>query len=234
MSERADHDRTMRRLWAAKGSSHDRVVRLLRYGLPLVIGVIAAVLVFSPFTQRTEISFLLAKDKVDMASERMKVTRAEYRGQDSKGQPFALLAGSAVQKSSAEPIVRMQQLSGAIRLADGPATIAAAEGQYDMDSETVSVPGTVKVRSADGYAIDASNVAIDLKNRTADMLLPPEEIERRRAALGPSRDYVPESQTPWQEIHRDLVGQFDTGAVLENAVKYQRIAQTKGLPRDSH
>ena len=166
MSERADHDRTMRRLWAAKGSSHDRVVRILRYGLPLVIGVIAAVLVFSPFTQRTEISFLLAKDKVDMATERMKVTRAEYRGQDSKGQPFALLAGSAVQKSSAEPIVRMQQLSGAIRLQDGPATIAAAEGQYNMDTEKVSVPGTVKVRSANGYAIDASNVAIDLKGRS--------------------------------------------------------------------
>ena len=166
MSERADQDRTMRRLWAAKGSSHDRVVRILRYGLPLVIGVIAAVLIFSPFTQRTEISFLLAKDKVDMASERMKVVHAEYRGQDSKGQPFALLAGSAVQKSSAEPIVRMQQLSGAIRLKDGPATIAAAEGQYDMDSEKVSVPGTVKVRSADGYAIDASNVAIDLKGRS--------------------------------------------------------------------
>jgi len=166
MSERAEHDRTVRRLWAASGSSHDRIVRILRYGLPLVIGVVAAVLVFSPFTQRTEISFLLAKDKVQMARERMKVTRAEYRGQDSKGQPFALLAGSAVQKSSAEPIVRMQQLSGAIRLADGPATIAAAEGQYDMDSETVSVPGTVKVRSADGYAIDASNVAINLKNRT--------------------------------------------------------------------
>ncbi len=55
---------------------------------------------------------------------------------------------------------------------------------------------------------------------------------RRREALGV--DYVPESQTPWQEIHRNLVGQFDTGAVLENAVKYQRIAQTKGIPRDSH
>ena len=166
MSERAEIDRTMRRLWAASGSRHDRVVRILRYGLPLVIGVVAAVLVFSPFTQRSEVSFLLAKDKVDMASERMKVTRAEYRGQDSKGQPFALLAGSAVQKSSAEPIVRMSQLSGAIKLNDGPATIAAAEGQYDMDTEKVSVPGTVRVRSASGYRLDASNVAIDLKSRS--------------------------------------------------------------------
>ncbi|MBA4752154.1 MAG: LPS export ABC transporter periplasmic protein LptC [Sphingopyxis sp.] len=166
MSERADLDRTMRRMWAASGSNHDRVVRILRYGLPLVIGVVASILVFSPFTQRAEISFLLSKDKVDMASERMKVTRAEYRGQDAKGQPFALLAGSAVQKSSAEPIVRMTDLSGAIRLTDGPATIVAKQSAYNMDTEKVDVPGLVQVKSADGYRIDASNVAVDLKTRS--------------------------------------------------------------------
>ena len=55
MSERADLDRTMRQMWARSGSSHDRLVRILRFGLPLVIGVVAAVLVFSPFTQRAEI-----------------------------------------------------------------------------------------------------------------------------------------------------------------------------------
>ena len=166
MSERADLDRTMRRLWATSGSSHDRVVRILRFGLPLVIGIVAAVLVFSPFTQRSEISFLLAKDKVDMATERMKVTRAEYRGQDAKGQPFALLAGSAVQKSSVEPIVRMTDLSGAIRLTDGPATIVARNSAYNMETEKVAVPGLVQVKGAGGYRIDASNVSIDLKMRT--------------------------------------------------------------------
>ena len=166
MSERADLDRTMRRMWAASGSSHDRVVRILRYGLPLVIGVVAAVLVFSPFTQRAEISFLLSKDKVEMARERMKVTRAEYRGQDAKGQPFALLAGSAVQKSSAEPIVRMTDLSGAIKLTDGPATIVAKDSAYNMETEKVAVPGLVQVKSSGGYSIDARNVAVDLKTRS--------------------------------------------------------------------
>jgi len=166
MSERADLDRTMRRMWAARGSSHDRVVRILRYGLPLVIGVVAAVLVFSPFTQRAEISFLLSKDKVEMAKERMKVTRAEYRGQDAKGQPFALLAGSAVQKSSAEPVVRMTDLSGAIKLTDGPATIVAKDSAYNMETEKVAVPGLVQVKSANGYSIDANNVAVDLKTRS--------------------------------------------------------------------
>lgn len=78
-------------------------------------------------------------------------------------------------------------------------------------------------------------IRIDLAARRVDVLLDEEEIERRRAeAQGAAPELAPESQTPWQEIQRGLVGQFDRGAVLENAVKYQRIAQTKGLPRDSH
>lgn len=166
MSERAERERQHRRLWAATGSSHDRLIRFLRRSLPLMIGVTGALLLFSPFTQRSEISFLLSKDKVDVAQERMRVTSAEYRGQDNKGQPFALIAGSAVQKSSAEPVVKMENLSGAINLAAGPATIAALAGSYDMDSEEVRVPGLVKLRGAQGYRIDAANVAIDMKNRS--------------------------------------------------------------------
>lgn len=77
-------------------------------------------------------------------------------------------------------------------------------------------------------------VRIDLNTRSADMLVDPAEIDRRREELASLEDAItPPSQTPWQEIQRNLVGQFATGAVLEPAVKYQRIAQ-KGLPRDSH
>ena len=78
-------------------------------------------------------------------------------------------------------------------------------------------------------------VRIDLNALRVDMLVDDAEIARRRADLEAAGDTLaPSSQTPWQEIQRALVGQFETGAVLENAVKYQRIAQTKGLPRDSH
>lgn len=77
-------------------------------------------------------------------------------------------------------------------------------------------------------------VRVDLGARRVDMLVPDEEIARRRAELAEVEDRItPPPQTPWQEIQRGLVSQFDTGAVLEPAVKYQRIA-AKGLPRDSH
>jgi dihydroxy-acid dehydratase len=35
-------------------------------------------------------------------------------------------------------------------------------------------------------------------------------------------------------MQREVVGQLETGAVLESAVKYQKIAQTQGVPRHSH
>lgn len=165
MSERAEQDRSLRRLWATTGSSLDRVMNVLRHGLPLVIGVVAAVLVFSPFTHRAEVSFLLSKDSVEVARERMRVTEATYRGQDAKGQPFALVAKSAVQKSSADPVVRMAGLSGAIRLADGPAAIVADNGSYDMRSEMVGVTGPISVTAADGYRLIARDVTLDLKAR---------------------------------------------------------------------
>ncbi len=78
-------------------------------------------------------------------------------------------------------------------------------------------------------------VRIDLRRRSADMLISDEELAARRAALEAAGGYpYPASQTPWQEIQRNLVGQLETGATLELAVDYQRVAETKGLPRDSH
>lgn len=166
MSERAERQRQQRIIKARSGSSYDRLIGLLRVALPVLVGVIAAVLLFSPFTQRSEISFLLAKDKVEVAKERMRVSSAEYRGQDNKGQPFALIAGSAVQQSSAEPVVRLQDLSAAIQLDAGPATLAAKNGAYHLDREQVDVPGLVQLRTNEGYIIDVTNVAIDMKNRS--------------------------------------------------------------------
>ena len=76
---------------------------------------------------------------------------------------------------------------------------------------------------------------IDLIARRVDMLVDEAELARRRAGLAEMEaSLTPASQTPWQEIQREHIGQFDTGAVLESAIKYQRIAQSKGLPRDSH
>jgi len=78
-------------------------------------------------------------------------------------------------------------------------------------------------------------IRIDLNKRTADILLPPEEIKKRHADLAAKGGFpFPASQTPWQEIQRSMVDQLSAGMTLKPAVKYQKIAQTAGTPRDNH
>lgn len=78
-------------------------------------------------------------------------------------------------------------------------------------------------------------VRIDVGRGTADILISDEELAERRREFEANGGYkYPKHQTPWQEIQRGIVGQMETGAVLEPAVKYQRIAQTEGIPRDNH
>lgn len=78
-------------------------------------------------------------------------------------------------------------------------------------------------------------VRIDLNKGSADILISDEEIATRRADLESMGGYkYPAHQTPWQEIQRGIVDQLGDGGVLKPAVKYQRLAQTAGLPRDNH
>ena len=78
-------------------------------------------------------------------------------------------------------------------------------------------------------------VRIDLERFTANVLLPEAELAERRTALEAAGGYAyPKSQTPWQAIQRSLVGQLESGAILEGSEQFQRIAQTSGLPRDNH
>ncbi|NIJ20916.1 dihydroxy-acid dehydratase [Sphingomonas naasensis] len=78
-------------------------------------------------------------------------------------------------------------------------------------------------------------VRIDLRKGSANMLVSDAELGERRKTLEAQGGFAfPASQTPWQEMQRAVVGQAETGAVLEPAVKYQKLAQTFGVPRHNH
>jgi lipopolysaccharide export system protein LptC len=165
VSELAERQRRERRLWARTGSSHDRLIAATRVALPAATGVLAAFLALAPLTIGRDISFVLDKNQVEVSHERMRVTRANYRGSDTKGQPFELTAASAVQQTSRDPIVRLQTLNARIVLTDGPATIRANRGRYDMDSERIAIDGPVLFDGAGGYQMKTRDVLVDMKNR---------------------------------------------------------------------
>ena len=82
------------------------------------------------------------------------------------------------------------------------------------------------------YLKDGDIIRIDLNKRRADVKISDEELAKRKKEMGPYK--YPPSQTPWQEIQRGVVSELSEGMVLKNAVKYQRVAQTQGIPRRNH
>ena len=94
--------------------------------------------------------------------------------------------------------------------------------------EAASMGGLAILKTGD-------RVRIDLKKRTANILISKAEYTRRMKALEKSGGFKsPASQTPWQEIQRGMVDELSNGMVLKPAVKYQRIDKSKGVPRDNH
>ncbi len=94
--------------------------------------------------------------------------------------------------------------------------------------EAAAGGGLALLRSGD-------RVRIDLRKSRVDVLISDEELAARQTELENAGGYAfPGSQTPWQQIQRSVVGQLGEGMILEGAEEYQRIAQTRGLPRDNH
>ena len=145
--------------------SRDLVVRTLKVALPLLIGLLAAYLVLAPLQRNKEISFILDKNKVETAKERMRVQSARYQGQDNEGRPFVVAADQAVQARSTDPVVRILGMAARIQLAEGPASLSARRGQYNLEEERVQVIGPVLFSAYDGYRLQTSDVTVDLNTR---------------------------------------------------------------------
>ncbi len=76
-----------------------------------------------------------------------------------------------------------------------------------------------------------ARIEVDLNTRTVNLLIDDEEMTQRRREWTPN---APPSQTPWQELYRQRVGQLSTGGCLEPATLQLRVIARSGEPRHSH
>jgi dihydroxy-acid dehydratase len=106
------------------------------------------------------------------------------------------------------------------------------DGRQSGTSDSPSILNCSPESAAGGglaWLRTGDRIRIDLAKGTCDMLVPDEEIARRKTEGLPQ---VPPSATPWQELYRSTVGQLDSGAVMEMAVKYRGVANK--TPRHNH
>jgi len=192
VSEAATRKRLVNQRWAVPGSAHDRLVRWSKIVLPSAVGVLIAILAVAPLDKSGDVSFILDKKKVENAPERMRVESARYVGADDKGQKFEIVAKTALQRSSDVPIVDISGMFARLGLAQGPLLMAANQGQYNLDTQTVVIEGPIRVVGPDGYRLATRDVTVNLKNRQLEsdgpvsgrMRLGQFEAARLRADLG--------------------------------------------------
>ena len=165
MSEAADRKHEMMRHWAEPGSRHDRVVRAVKFGLPILILGLVVLLAVAPFDRRGDVSFILDKNEVEQARERMRVEQARYTGEDNQGQPFLIVAHRAVQQSSNVPVVTIEGMQARLDMSRGPLSIAALKGRYDLEREIVAVDGPIQVVGPDGYRLATRDVTVNMDQR---------------------------------------------------------------------
>jgi lipopolysaccharide export system protein LptC len=165
MSEAAERGREARQHWAVPGSRHDRLVRFAKIALPSAVGVLIAFLALAPLDRSGDVSFILDKNKVENAPERMRVDVARYTGEDNQGRRFEIVARSALQRSSDLPIVDIRGMMARLWLPDGPVTLVANFARYNLDRQMVRVVGPIRATGPGGYLLNTSDVAVDLKHR---------------------------------------------------------------------
>ena len=166
MSKAAARGREVKQQWAVPGSQHDRLIRIAKLALPSSVGVLIAFLALAPLDERGDVSFILDKNKVENAPERMRVDVARYVGEDDQGRPFQITARSAVQRSSDVPVVDISGMLARLILPQGVVTLVANLARYNLDEQQVRVVGPLRVTGPDGYRLDTSDVTVDLKERS--------------------------------------------------------------------
>lgn len=143
------------------------------------------------------------------------------RGAGTVGYP-----GSAEVVNMDPPSKLMQQgVSSLPCLGDGRQSgTSASPSILNMSPEAAVGGGIALLRTND-------KLLINLNDRSINLLIDDEEMTKRREEWTPN---IPASQTPWQELYRQLVGQLSTGGCLEPATLHLKVISKDNPPRHSH
>ena len=146
MSTAAKLIRTKRQEFAAPNGKHDRNVKLLRFILPVAVGILGSMLALAPFTMRGELSFVLDKNSVDVAKERMRVTEENVRVPG----PVQVEAANGYRLSTSNVIVDFKERSlrseGVVEGRTNIGTFRADRLEADLAGRTVSLNGNARLR----------------------------------------------------------------------------------------
>lgn len=149
------------------GGRYDQFVKVMRVALPGASVALLLAIVVWPLVSGHEMSFVLSKDRVEVSPERLRMESPRYRGTDSRGRPFEISAARAVQKTSATPVVELDDVAASLTMENDIVQVNAEHGSYDLDKEQLKVNGPLVLTTRRGYRFTTRNATVDLPGKIA-------------------------------------------------------------------
>jgi lipopolysaccharide export system protein LptC len=169
---RAPDQRTQRQIGRNTGDQvfrsaarHSRLVRLLRFTIPAVITVIAAVLLvatfFNPFKFIT--TFPIDPGKISLSGTKIVMELPRLTGFTTDSRPYEMIARTAAQDLTRPDILELKDIDAKVETKDGQhITIKSINGVYDTRSELLKLNDHIVLTTSSGYEARLSEASVNV------------------------------------------------------------------------
>jgi lipopolysaccharide export system protein LptC len=146
----ADGNRVFR-----SAARHSRLVRFLRFAIPAIIVIIAAVILmatfFNPF-RGLMAAFPIDPRKLSLSGTKLIMELPRVTGFTTDQRPYELTARAAAQDLTKLEILELTEISAKVELRDGQhVDITSINGVYDTKAEVLRLNDHIIVNSTSGY-----------------------------------------------------------------------------------
>jgi lipopolysaccharide export system protein LptC len=143
---------------------HSRLVRFLRFAIPAVIMVIAAVLLvaafFNPFKLIT--TFPIDPTKVKLSGTKIVMESPRLTGFTTDSRPYELIARTAAQDLMKPDILELQDIDAKVETKDGQhITLKSINGVYDTRGELLKLSDHIVLTTSSGYEAHLSEATVN-------------------------------------------------------------------------
>lgn len=146
--------------------AYPRLVRVLRYVLPVIAALLIGVVVAWPQLVGRGgglIAPMLAPGQID-GTDVMRMDNPRYSGRTSDAEPFEVIAASAYLDPAQPDRIHLEQVAADIATAaQRDVHLAAASGIYDRKAEHVELGGGIELTTSDGYRFETSSAHVNLE-----------------------------------------------------------------------
>lgn len=146
------------------GGRYSRFVSTMRVALPLVAGMIVALVVAWPEIEENRQGFELGISQLSVHDKGgQQIVNPRFTGTDRNRRPYSVTADSAAQAKEASGQIDLAFPKADLTARNGTwIAVSAASGRYDRQAETLLLKGGVDMFHDQGYELHTPSARVDL------------------------------------------------------------------------